>query len=384
MKRVDVKPVRFKGIDTNPSLLGFGCMRFPRLDPDKPDIDEAASEKLIDAAYARGVTYFDTAYPYHGGQSETFIGNALKKYPRDAFFLASKMPGWKLESVDDAERIFHEQLSKCQVDYFDYYLCHALNQSGYEQYKLPGVMDFLWRMKAEGKIKHLGFSFHDTPDVLETILHDHPWDFVLLQINYLDWTFQDARRQYELVKEKKIPCMVMEPVRGGTLATLCESSRAILQAHAPNRSIASWAMRYAAGLDNTLLVLSGMTTMEHVEDNCDTLSDFTPLSDTEQDVLNEALKVFLANSTIPCTQCDYCMPCPEGVDIPGTFSVYNEYLLSKFDAMFVGRYEGLGKKSANACVDCGVCVPLCPQSIDIPERMQAIREAYDRVKADKS
>ncbi len=381
-KPVDVKKTPFKGIKQNPSLLGFGCMRFPRFDPDKPDIDETAAEKLIDAAYARGVTYYDTAYPYHAGQSETFVGKALKKYPRDSFFLASKMPGWEIESVEDAERIFHEQLAKCQVDYFDYYLCHALNESGFKKYQLPGVMDFLTRMKEEGKIRHLGFSFHDTPEVLKTILDAYPWDFTLLQINYLDWDFQDARKQYEFVQAKGIPCMVMEPVRGGTLATLCEDSRAMLKEYAPDRSIASWAIRYVAGLDNTMLVLSGMSTMEHVEDNCDTLSDFTPLTTDEHRVLQKALETFLKKNTVPCTKCDYCMPCPEGVDIPGNFTVYNEYLLSNFTRMFTGQFDELGDKNANACIECGVCVPKCPQSIDIPARMIGIRTAYEKASKD--
>ncbi len=379
--KVHVKKKRFPGIEKNPSLLGFGCMRFPLKGEDTKEIDEERAEEMLDYAYEHGVDYFDTAWPYHGGASEPFMGKVLKKYPRESFHLVTKMPGWEVESAEDAERIFHEQLEKCQVDYFDYYLCHSLNKKGFETYKLPGVMEFLERMKKEGKIRHLGFSFHDTPEVLEEIINYRDWDFVQLQVNYLDWDFQDAKRQYEIVKEKGLPVIVMEPVRGGTLAELSEEAREILKEKNPEASIASWAIRYVAGLENVLVVLSGMSDMEQTKDNVKTLSDFHPLDEEEQKVLDKALNVFLEKRIIPCTECAYCMPCPEGVDIPRVFHIYNQYAISQNKRFFIHFYEKLEEeKRAEECISCGVCLDKCPQKIDIPARMEEIRDLYGEIK----
>jgi len=374
--RVYVKPTRFKGIKTNPSLLGFGCMRLPTLEKDKPDIDVARAEKMIDEAYARGVTYFDTAYPYHHGLSELFIGQALKKYPRDSFCLASKMPGWLVHSRADAEKYFNEQLAKCQVDYFDYYLCHALGEENYKPYLIPGVMEFLREMKTAGKIRHLGFSFHDVPDVLDRIIHGHDWDFVQLQLNYLDWEFQDARRQYDIVTGYGVPVIVMEPVRGGLLATLSEEAVSILKAAEPDRSVASWAIRYAASKQNVMVVLSGMSNEEQVSDNLATMTAFRPIDAKDEEVLHRALEAFLKNRTIPCTACQYCMPCPNGVDIPRIFRIYNEYALHRYKRGFVADYEKIAPEHrAEACVWCGECLTHCPQKIMIPERLAEIAAA---------
>lgn len=381
MKKVHVKKKKFGPIQENPSLLGFGCMRFPTLTDDKPDIDEEKALEMIDYAYRNGVNYFDTAYPYHEGLSEPFMGKALKRYPRESFYLASKMPGWEVDSLDDVKRIFYEQLKRCQVEYFDYYLCHALNKKGFEVYKIPGVMDFLYRMKEEGKIRYLGFSFHDTPEVLEEIIRAHTWDFVQLQINYLDWTFQDAKRQYEIVKDYGVPCIVMEPVRGGTLATLSEDARNIFKKAKPEASVASWAIRYAASLENVMVVLSGMSNMEQTRDNIETLTDFSPIDDHEQAVIDRALEAFLEKRTIPCTKCGYCMPCPEGVDIPTVFDKYNQYAIDGQSGWFIHRYEKISEEQrANRCIACGVCLEHCPQDIDIPKWMEEVESAYENQK----
>lgn len=380
MNKVFRKTQNFKGIKENPSLLGFGCMRFPKIDPNKPDIDEALAEKMLDEAYQSGVNYFDTAYPYHQGLSEPFVGKALKKYPRHSLYLATKMPGWEIKTVEDAKRIFNEQLAHLQTDYIDFYLCHALSKKGFEIYKQPGIMDFLYDMKAQGKIKYLGFSFHDTPDVLEEIIHTYTWDFVQLQLNYLDWDFQNAKKQYQIVKDYGVPIIVMEPVRGGTLANLCDASKTILKKASPDQSIASWAIRYAASKDQVMVVLSGMSNLEQTRDNIHTLTDFKAITDTEQATIDQALKVFLEKETIPCTNCKYCMPCPEGVDIPQVFKVYNQYALSRWEQQFIQSYERLDEsKRAENCIACGLCMQHCPQGIDIPHRMEDIRALYNKL-----
>lgn len=382
MKKVIRKQRDFNGIEINPSLLGFGCMRFPTISKDNPDIDETKAKQMIDYAFEHGVNYFDTAYPYHHGQSETFIGKVLKTYDRDRFDLASKMPTWLIESVDDAKRIFNEQLENCQVDHFDYYLCHALNKNNVKAYRLPGVMDFLYEMKKEGKIGKLGFSFHDTPDVLESILDEYTWDFVQIQLNYLDWTLQDAKTQYELIEAHGIPCIVMEPVRGGLLASLCEDSRAILKEADPKKSVASWAIRYAASKDNVMVVLSGMSNMEQTKDNIETMSSFKPIDSDDRKVIERALKVFVEKRTIPCTTCKYCMPCPEGVDIPAVFEAYNAYAIGKNKYEFIRAYERIRESCrANQCISCGACLSKCPQKIDIPENMKMIDDLYQEIKS---
>ena len=220
---------KFEKINAAPSILGFGTMRLPKLYPDKADIDYEKGEKMIDYAYAHGVNYFDTAYPYHEQMSEAFIGHALKKYPRDSFYLADKLPGWLVNTREDVDRIFEQQLDRCQVDYFDFYLCHALNKEAFKTYEKLDIYDMLAQRKADGQIRHLGFSFHDTPEALEYIIDKYPWDFVQIQLNYLDWERQDAKRQYEICQSRGIPCVIMEPVRGGTLATLSEESAAVLK-----------------------------------------------------------------------------------------------------------------------------------------------------------
>jgi hypothetical protein len=383
MSKVIKKDKKFKGIEDNPSLLGFGCMRFPKVHPDKPDIDEELALKMIDEAYQSGVNYFDTAYPYHAKLSEKFVGKALKRYPRQSFYLATKMPGWEIKNVDDAKRIFNEQLENLQTDYFDYYLCHALSKKGFEIYKEPGIMDFLYQMKKEGKIKHLGFSFHDTPEVLDEIIHTYEWDFVQLQLNYLDWDFQDAKKQYEIVKDYGVPVIVMEPVRGGTLASLSEDAAKILKEAKPNKSIASWAIRYAASKEQVMVVLSGMSNLEQTRDNIQSLTDFEPVDEKDQMIIDQALELFLKNRTIPCTNCKYCMPCPEGVNIPKIFKIYNQYAINKHKRAFIHAYENLDDaEKANNCIACGICMQHCPQGIEIPERMDKIQELYNQLKAE--
>ena len=355
------------------SLLGFGCMRLPRLYPDKPEIDTELGQRMVDYAYSHGVNYFDTAYPYHEGLSEPFIGAALSKYPRESYNLVTKLPTWLINGEADIEHYFNEQLQKCGVDYFDFYLVHSLNAERFETVQKLHIFENLCELKAKGKIRHIGFSFHDKPDVLERILAAHDWEFAQIQLNYLDWELQDARRQYELIEQKGIQCTIMEPVRGGMLATLTPEAVDCFQQANPNVSTASWAIRYAASLPNVLTVLSGMTTLDHVTDNVATMEAFRPLSQQEREVIDHALAAYRKAVTIPCTGCRYCMDCPAGVSIPEVFAAYNRYATSKSRSMFEELYHALdaGQRADN-CVACGTCLSKCPQHIDIPKHMKEI------------
>lgn len=359
--------------EMEPSKLGFGCMRLP-LREGSSDIDYEKAEAMIDYAYSRGVNYFDTAYPYHEQKSEAFIGRALKKYPRESFYLADKMPGWLVKNVQDAEKIFETQLERCQTGYFDFYLCHALSEENFKVYEEQGIYDFLKEKKAQGYIKNLGFSFHDTPDVLEYIVDKYEWDFAQLQINYLDWERQNAKKQYEILERAGLACIVMEPVRGGALAALCPEATEILEKACPGNSPASWALRFAASLPNVMTVLSGMSTEGQVIENVEIMTDFKPLTDDEARTLNRAKKVYLEVMTIPCTNCRYCSGCPEWIDIPKIFSMYNDYKISKNAASFKEKYEKLGMSNAASCVCCGHCMRHCPQGIKIPDRLAEINQ----------
>ncbi len=354
------------------SVLGLGCMRFPKVEGSEM-IDREKAQQVVDLAYARGVNYFDTAYRYHEGDSEPFIGEALKKYPRESFHLATKMPMWMVKSPEDAPRIFEDQLHRCQVEYFDFYLCHAMGAASFETMKANGVYEYLKKEKEAGRIRRLGFSFHDSPAVLRQILDYGEWDFTQIQLNYLDWELQDAKGQYELLTERGIPVVVMEPVRGGALASLCDEADAVFKAARPDKSVASWAVRYVASLPNVMTVLSGMTTVEQVEDNTATMIDFEPLTDADRKVIDEALEAYRKNKTIPCTGCRYCMDCPFGVDIPGVFKAYNTFAIGRNKGQLRAQIEALGEgHGPEMCQACGKCMKLCPQHIQIPDRMKEI------------
>lgn len=356
---------------TTVPLLGFGMMRLPR---SGSEINEALAQKMIDRAMQAGVNYFDTAYPYHGGKSEIFAGKALKKYPRDSFLLANKLPTWLIRSPKDTERIFNEQLNKCQVEYFDFYLIHALNKDLWSLAKNHKVYDFLLQKKEEGKIKHLGFSFHDSPEVLQDIASSHKWDFAMIQLNYLDWDLYRSREQYEILTKFKIPVWVMEPLRGGALATLNQTATDILNAARPDASNASWGLRFAASLPNVACVLSGMTHPDHLTDNIKTMTPFNPLTKKEKSTLNRALIAYKMSGTVPCTGCRYCLPCPAGVDIPRIFGLYNQYKISGNKWLFGKGISALPEGSGpESCIDCGLCLTKCPQKINIPSKLKEIR-----------
>jgi len=353
------------------SLLGFGAMRLPVINGSMEQIDEKTACAMIDYAVANGVNYFDTAYIYHEGKSEGFLAKALAKYPRGSYFLADKLPLWNTKTRKDAERIFAEQLSRCNTEYFDFYLLHAMSKDKLELVINLGLYDLLKDYQRQGKIRHLGFSFHDTTEVFERILNTYEWDFTQIQVNYLDWEVMDGKRLYELTVEKGVQCIIMEPVKGGALATLCPEACEILKKAQPDRSVASWAIRYAASLPNVLTVLSGMSTFEQVQDNIGTMTPFVPLSESERKTLDEAVDAYRKATTVPCTACRYCMDCPFGVDIPGVFKILNDYaLIRDWDAARKAIKNMAPETRPENCTECGVCMEHCPQSIQIPEEMK--------------
>lgn len=358
------------------SLLGFGLMRLP-LKKNSENIDEATAIKMVDFAIENGINYFDTAYKYHDGNSELFAAKALSRYPRDSFYLADKLPLWGVKTLKDAQDIFEDQLRKCNLDYFDYYLFHAMSKDKFDKVINLGIYDKLAEYKKQGKIKNLGFSFHDTPKVMEWMLSTYEWDFAQIQLNYLDWELLDAKTLYEQLNNKGIQCIIMEPIRGGALASLCEEANGILENHSPEKSIASWAIRYAASLPNVLTVLSGMSNHEQLRDNISTMSPFKPLSIKEQEVLNRALDVYKKSKTIPCTGCRYCMDCPSGVDIPRVFKIMNTYALDKNRDNAISMIKSLAlENSPQNCIECGICEAHCPQSISIPQTMKKATQLF--------
>lgn len=354
-------------------LLAYGCMRFPTKD-NKIDFD--ASKKLIHHAMANGLNYFDTAYPYHDGESETFLGKVLPEFPRESYFLADKLPIWKIESHDDAEKYFNEQLEKCQTEYFDFYLLHAMGSKRLEIMEKFNLYDFIKKKKAEGKIKYIGFSFHDKNDVLEKLVSDYEWDFIQLQINYWDYSEDDAKEAYEIITKKNIPCFVMEPVRGGFLSSFAPQVEKYMKNYAPDKSISSWAIRWVASLPNVATVLSGMSNMEQLKDNLNTISSFEPINNEELKIIDTVIEDLRKIKPVPCTGCRYCMDCSFGVNIPQIFEIYNNYKKTENkDLAYKNYFDFLSDKSqAHNCTKCGECIPKCPQHINIPEELEKIEK----------
>lgn len=365
------------GIQT--SLLGFGCMRFPK--HKDGSIDKVKSEQMIDTAYKNGVNYFDTAYNYHDGASESFIGEALDKYDRNSYFLATKLPQWLVKSVDDAERIFKEQLDRLHKEYVDFYLIHAIGRESFDRMVSLGILEFLDRLKAEGKIRYIGFSFHDGYDAFEHILKFRDWDFCQIQLNYMDTENQAGMKGYELTEKLNVPLIIMEPVKGGSLAKLPESAAKHFNKIAPDKSMASWALRYVASLPNVKLVLSGMTTELQVSDNLDTFNDFKELNEVEQKAVQAAVEVLKKGVKNGCTSCSYCMPCPAGVDIPGNFRIWNSHGMynNVEETKWLWSNDIDVKAKANNCIECGQCETLCPQKISIRNDLKQLQTELDLI-----
>ena len=356
------------------SRLGFGCMRFPTTPEGK--IDEPRAEAMLDSAYRAGVNYFDTAYFYHQHTSEAFVGRAMKKYPRESFHLATKMPMSIVTSLEQGKEIFEGQLATLQTDYIDFYLLHALSGERWEKTKEMGMVEFLEEQQRKGRIHHLGFSFHDDYAAFEKILTDREWDFCQIQFNYMDTEIQAGMKGYELAKKMGVPLFIMEPVKGGSLATISEDITQKFKAAHPDWSVASWAMRWVASLENCKVILSGMTTEEQVEDNLKTFSHLEPLTQADLKVIEEVRAAVRAKVFIGCTACRYCMPCPFGVDIPDNFRMMNDYKMYSneraLDAHW-NRFLDEGER-ATACKKCGKCERACPQHLPIRQKLQEIAE----------
>lgn len=359
--------------------LGFGCMRFPLADDGS--IDEAQAQRMVDYALAHGVNYFDTAYPYHGGLSERVLGRVLAKYPREAYVLADKFPGHQIAERYDVRAVFEEQLERCGVDYFDRYLLHNVYEGSLPTYvdERWGIVEYLVEQKRAGRIKELGFSSHGRIENLREVLDLFPeaTDFCQIQLNYLDWTMQEAKAKYELLVQRGIPVVVMEPVRGGKLANLPESAAARLLALRPQESQAAWALRWLQTLPEVDVVLSGMSNMAQLEDNVRTFTDGEPLTADEVALLLEIAEEM--KGAVPCTSCRYCCDsCPQQLDIPRLVNAYSDLQIAP--TVNIGMWiDSLPEdKRPDACIACGACAAMCPQGIDIPGVLEKLAQQLAR------
>ena len=355
------------------SALGMGTMRLPLNSQNEADIDEAASAEMVEYAINHGINYFDTAWGYHSGNSELVMGRILSCYPRESFYLATKFPGYDVSNMDKVGEIFEKQLEKCDVEYFDFYLFHNVCEKNINEYLDPkyGIFDYLMKQKENGRIRHLGFSAHGSYDVMKRFLDaygDH-MEFCQIQLNYIDWSFQDAKEKVELLDEYHIPVWVMEPLRGGKLAALSEEHTDALKALRPDEEIPAWAFRFLQTLPSVTMILSGMSNFEQVKDNIHTFETEKPLNETEmKTILNIADK--MANG-VPCTACRYCTDhCPQGIDIPSIIKMYNEHTFTGGGFLAPMLIQTLPEaKRPSACLGCQSCEAVCPQGIKISEIM---------------
>ena len=361
--------------DMKLSALGFGSMRLPVVDGNDAQIDEAAALAMVDYALAHGVNYFDIAWGYHSGNSELVMGKALARHPRESFFLATKFPGYDLANMDKVEAIFEKQLEKCRVDYFDFYLFHNVCEMNIDAYLDPryGIHEYLMQQKAAGRIRHLGFSAHGAYPVLKRFLdaYGNDMEFCQLQINYLDWDFQDAKAKVELLKEHNIPVWVMEPLRGGKLARLEPTYEARLKALRPQESIPAWAFRFLQSLPTVAVTLSGMSNMEQLVANIATFEEDKPLTNAEMEALLAVAKEMTRKIALPCTACHYCVShCPQGLDIPRLLELYNEHCFTGGGFIAPMALAAVPEdKLPGACLGCRSCEAVCPQQIKISEAM---------------
>lgn len=362
--------------DLELSSLGLGAMRLPVIDGDDAKIDEETTAKMVEYAMSNGINYYDTAWGYHNGNSETVIGKVLSKYPREKFYLATKFPGYDLANMDKVEEIFEKQLEKCNVEYFDFYLFHNVCEMNIDAYldEKYGIYEYLYKQKENGRIKHLGFSAHGSCDVMKRFLDKYgkQMEFCQLQINYLDWTFQDAKAKVDLLNEWNIPVWVMEPLRGGKLAELSKEHADTLKELRPQESIPAWAFRFLQSIPNVTMILSGMSNEQQLKENIETFGVESPLNEDEMKALMSIVADMLGKKTLPCTACRYCVShCPKGLDIPSLLSLYNEHCFT--DGGFIAPMALMAvpnEKQPSACVGCRSCEKVCPQQIKVSEAMK--------------
>ena len=369
--------------------LGFGLMRLPLLDEnDATSIDLEQTKKMVDLFMEKGFAYFDTAWMYHGFASEKATREVLvERYPRESYTLATKLHSGFINTKEDRDKIFQAQCEKTGVDYFDYYLIHGIGDESHEKYEALECFEWLEEKKAAGLVKNMGFSHHASADLLDKILTRHPnMDFVQLQINYLDWDNNaiQSRKCYEVATKHGVPVVVMEPVKGGTLANVPDSVMEMFAEAQPDLSVSSWAIRFAASLDNVMMVLSGMSNLEQMEDNLSYMGDFQPLSEEEQVLIKKAVRIINSEAMIPCTACSYCVDgCPKHIQIPKYFSLYNADLQEVEGKEWLPQeayYENLitqfGK--ASDCIACGQCEKMCPQHLPIIEHLKTVAEHFGK------
>ena len=391
--------------DDKVSILGYGCMRWPTIPNPKGDgeiIDQEAVNELVDYAIAHGVNYFDTAPVYVQGWSEKSTGIALKRHPRESIYIATKLSNFSNPTRENSMAMYHRSFEELQVDYIDYYLLHSLGGGGMagfrQRYVDNGMMDFLLEERKAGRIRKLGFSFHGSQDVFDELLalHDqYHWDFVQIQLNYVDWDGSNAKGLYESLVKYNIPGIIMEPLLGGRLSKVPDHIVGRLKQRSPESSVASWAFRFAGTPELILTVLSGMTYMEHLQDNIRTYSPLKPLTEEEKEFLYETGRLLKEYPTIPCNDCKYCMPCPYGIDIPAILLHYNkcvnegnipedqqdENYRKARRAFLVGYDRSVPKlRQANHCIGCNICSKHCPQRINIPRQLQRIDKFVEELK----
>lgn len=361
--------------DLQLSALGMGAMRLPVVDGDDSRIDESAAFEMVDIAMKSGVNYYDTAWGYHNGNSELVMGKALARYPRETFYLATKFPGYDLSNMPKVREIFEKQLEKCQVEYFDFYLFHNVCEMNIDAYLDPqyGIYEYLLEQKKNGRIRHLGFSAHGDYNVIQRFLDAYGKDmeFCQLQLNYLDWEFQNAKQKVELLNQWNIPVWVMEPLRGGKLASLSPENEGKLKALRPEESVPAWAFRYLQSIPSVKVILSGMSNRQQMEENIQTFAEDKPLSEKEMETIYSIAEGMVKKIALPCTACHYCTShCPQGLDIPGLLALYNEHCFTEGGFIAPMALSAIpAEKQPSACIGCRSCEVVCPQGIKISEAM---------------
>lgn len=371
----------YKGFqDLKLSALGMGAMRLPVIGGNDENIDEEATKEMVAYAMQKGINYYDTAWGYHGSESENVMGKVLKNYPRESFYLATKFPGYDLSNMTKVQDIFEKQLEKCQVEYFDFYLFHNVCEMNIEAYlnKEYGIFDYLWQQKEAGKIKHLGFSAHGDLPTMKLFLEAYgdKMEFCQIQLNYLDYLFQDAKAKIDLLNEYHIPVWVMEPLRGGRLANLQENYVDELKTLRPQETVPAWAFRFLQSIDSVTMVLSGMSNFDQLKENIKTFEEDKPLNEKEWETLLTISSKMLEKKTLPCTSCRYCIShCPMGLDIPSLISLYNEHCFTEGGFIAPMALSALpDDKKPSACIGCQSCEAVCPQQIKISEMMSDFTE----------